>query len=264
MKTLSLTAIVLSVVVGGLANAKSAKGSAAVKSRPNVGRKVPSTQAPQKQQDLTDSLDSISSDQDVIRRAKEMSSETKVEVVQNRAVDRTNRHEFSVNYGTAAFGDNYLSTRNTGFQYDYHIDNHWSIGGRYYSYANGLTSEGERVMADAKDRKNRGLDYRYPQIDEPAYAGLATVTWYPIYGKSNMFNVDVVHFDFYTVGGYGRIQLNSGQTDTFTAGGGFGIWWTQWLTSRLEMRWQTYRDKHFDGPRTLNLAVAHFGLGVMF
>ena len=257
MKTSTLTTTLLvCLALGSTAFAKTT-------TRPRVGRK---SMAPtrQQQQDLTQQLDGMNGDQDVIRRAKEMSTDGRVEVVQNRAVDRTNKHEFSANYGAAAFGDTYLLSQTFGAQYDYHITNHWSLGARFYSYNNSLTSEGENAMSTASQRQASNQSYRYPQIDEPKHVTFATVTWYPIYGKTNMFDWTVVHFDFYTVGGVGSMQLNSGQTVAFTGGGGLGLWWTDWLTSRLEIRWMGYEDRHFDGNRRLNVAIATFGMGVMF
>ena len=228
-------------------------------------RKSPAKQSQQQSdRDLVQDMDSMGSDSEVVRRAREMSGESKVEVVQNRAVDRTNRHEFGINYGANAFGDSYLFTQNLGGQYDYHINNHWSVGARYYSHFNNLTREGKNLYDNANNRYNSGQPFRYPQLDEPEYSGLATVTWYPIYGKTNFFDLNVVHFDFYTLGGYGKTKVNSGLKDTFTAGGGLGMWWSPYITSRLELRWETYEDENYLGNRRLNLAVASAGMGFMF
>ena len=80
---------------------------------------------------------------------------------------------------------------------------------------------------------------------------LGVLNWYPIYGKVNLFDLTVAHFDVYILGGAGQINLSSGTAPLYSAGGGMGIWWNQHLTTRLEARWQGYRDSIFDGEKNL-------------
>ncbi|HMN67285.1 MAG TPA: hypothetical protein PKC28_01980, partial [Bdellovibrionales bacterium] len=42
----------------------------------------------------------------------------------------------------------------------------------------------------------------------------------------------------------------SGTAPVYTAGGGVGIWFTQHFATRLEARWQGYKDRVFDGLDT--------------
>jgi outer membrane beta-barrel protein len=84
-----------------------------------------------------------------------------------------------------------------------------------------------------------------------------------MYGKINFFDVSVVQFDIYSLAGAGTMQLSSGSTPTYTAGGGIGFWLSQHVTSRLEVRYQNYQDTVYTGSRNLNLIVANLGLGVL-
>ena len=105
--------------------------------------------------------------------------------------------------------------------------------------------------------------YTVPALDYPIDTGLAVVNWYPIYGKMNLMDLGISHFDVYAQLGYGKTSLLSGITDTYSVGGGVGLWWTQWLASRLEARYQTYQDQVLTGPRQENIVVFTASLGFM-
>ncbi|MEO0336469.1 MAG: outer membrane beta-barrel domain-containing protein, partial [Pseudomonadota bacterium] len=71
-------------------------------------------------------------------------------------------------------------------------------------------------------------------------------------------------FDVYLLGGVGQMQLESGPTPTYTAGGGMGLWLSNHFTTRIEARYQTYEDRAFDGQtRGLDLTIFSASLGVM-
>ena len=89
------------------------------------------------------------------------------------------------------------------------------------------------------------------------------VNFYPIYGKMNLYDLGIVHFDIYALGGYGNIDLRSGTTSTYTAGGGFGMWFSQHLTSRLEARYQNYQAERFNGKQNMDLTVLSLQIGYL-
>jgi hypothetical protein len=88
------------------------------------------------------------------------------------------------------------------------------------------------------------------------------VNFYPIYGKINFFG-GISQFDLYLQGAYGKIELSSGQTDIYGAGVGLGVWWSNYFTTRLEGKWQTYNDHVYTGSRKLDTVVFMGTLGVM-
>ena len=102
-----------------------------------------------------------------------------------------------------------------------------------------------------------------PDIDYPEQSIIGVATWYMMYGKLNFFDVKTVQFDLYSLAGAGTEKLASGDTPTYTAGGGIAFWMSNHFTSRLEARWQGYQDKVYTGTRDLNLIVANFGIGVL-
>lgn len=213
---------------------------------------------------VSSDLESLGSNRDIVKRANKLESRTRVAIVQNRAVDRYTRLELGVGYGAVAAGDSYLRTQNLTGAADFHIIPKLSIGVRYSQAYNGLTNEGRNQFELARDAKARGsVDYRVPDIDFPESSIMGVINWYMLYGKLNFFDYKTVQFDIYSLAGYGTQTMASGDTPTYTAGGGIGFWLNNHLTSRFELRYQGYQDQVYTGPRDLNLIVANFGLGVL-
>lgn len=212
---------------------------------------------------LNNDLESLGANQDIINRARALDPKNQVQVVQNRSVDRRHRVELSVGPSLVAGGDPYLNTYNLGLNLDYHITPRWSVGARYARSYNELTGEGKSLYDAAQNNRNRNSDYSINQVDFPINTAMAVVNWYPVYGKLNLFDSGVSQFDLYTLAGYGRIELASGWTDTYTAGAGVGFWWTNHWTSRFELRWQGYQDQIYSGSRQLNLTMATLMVGFL-
>jgi outer membrane beta-barrel protein len=211
--------------------------------------------------DVSKDFDSLGGNEALYKRAKALDPKNKVSIVQKRVVDRNMRLELGVNYGLVGGGDSYLNTQNVGGNLDFHITPHVSVGARFANSYNRLTAEGKDIFDKAEAMKAQGVrNYQIPDINEPQQTALATVTVYPIYGKTNLLDLAVVQFDFYAVAGYGQIKLEkTGWTDAVTAGGGMGLWLSQHVTSRIEGRWQTYEDV----DRRLHAGIFTVGLGLM-
>lgn len=222
-------------------------------------------EAKPKSQNLSSDMDSLGGNAEIAARAQALDPNNKTEVVQRRFVDRYNRVELGLNYGVVGGGDSYYSTQNIGGALDYHFTPRWSAGFRYYRSMNTLTSEGKTVYQDAVNRSKADPynNYQVPDLDHPIETGLAVVNFYPFYGKLNLMDLGVAHFDVYALAGYGKVNLNSGYADTYTAGGGLGLWWSQHFTSRIEGRYQTYSDRPYSGTRKLDLFVMTLGVGLM-
>lgn len=217
--------------------------------------------------DLTQEMDALGANKDLMKKARAIDPNNKVRVVQNRQVDRTMRLEVGLNYGmNATGGDPYVNTTAFGGQMDFHFTPHWSVGARYSSYSNALNGEGKRVYDDAQSRIANGEQgIRVPGIAYAKNSWLAVGNWYPIYGKLNLFDAGVAQFDIYLLGGAGQINLDTGSAPLYTAGGGVGFWWNQHVSTRLEARWQGYKDKVYDGSeyvgRSMNETVMMATIG---
>jgi outer membrane beta-barrel protein len=127
-----------------------------------------------------------------------------------------------------------------------------------------LTNEGEAQFREARNRQAAGqFDSSVPEIDFPSSSWLVTTSYYPLYGKLNLFDWRVVQFDVYGVAGLGQMNLRSGVSGTWTAGGGIGFWWNNWFSSRFELRHQQYTDRVQTGNRDVGMLVGTFGFGVL-
>jgi outer membrane immunogenic protein len=214
--------------------------------------------------DVSKELESLGSNKEASQRATHLDSRTRVGLVQNRSVNRSMRFELGMNYGAVASGDSYLQTQNLGGQLDFHFTPKFSLGVRYEKTFNNLTPEGQQVFDNAHRSQAAGdTNGRIPDLDYKESEVMAIANWYMIYGKINMFDASIVQFDIYSLGGYGRATLASGDTPTWTAGAGIGFWISQHFTSRFELRYQNYTDQVYSGSRNLNLIVANMGLGVL-
>ena len=79
----------------------------------------------------------------------------------------------------------------------------------------------------------------------------------------NLYDLGVVHFDVYALAGGGQIELKSGMTTSYTAGGGIGLWVSQHLSTRLELRYEGYTAKRYTGDTNMNTTVAGIQVGYM-
>src|SRR5690606_17898815 len=120
---------------------------------------------------------------------------------------------------------------------------------------NELTAEGKRVFNEARDSAAVRDPYNHPAIDYPMSSTMGVISFYPLYGKLNLFDLTTAQFDVYVLGGYGETKLESGGAPTWTAGGGVGLWLSQHFASRFELRYQNYQDQIWSGPRDVDLVI---------
>jgi outer membrane immunogenic protein len=209
--------------------------------------------------DLLQDFDSLGGNDVLLEKAQALNPEAQIRVVQDRIVSRRMRVEFSPEYSNVLGGDAYNKTQNLGFNMHWHITPRWSLGAKYNYSVNQLRPEGEFLIQDTSVTGKAFI----PQIDFPKSQAMALVNWYPIYGKMNLYDLGVAHFDVYALIGAGQIELKSGSTPTYTAGGGIGFWVSQHLTTRLELRWQGYEASRYTGTTKMDLTVAGVQFGFM-
>lgn len=217
-----------------------------------------------KQVDVSKDVDTLGGNKALVKMATAIDPDNRARVVQNRLVDRFNRLELNVSYGAVAGGDSYLRTQNLGATAEFHFTPRWSIGARYYDFANDLTPEGKRSLDNARQAIDQGgYDSSAIDFDYPMNAVMGVLSWYPIYGKTNLMNYGIAQFDIYLLAGGGSVQLSSGSTGIATAGGGVGFWVNQHFTIRSEIRYQTYQDKIYSGSRKIDTVTGQIGIGLM-
>ncbi len=271
MKSLLVTILGLAVLVNAsIADAKTSKRSAK-RSKTTTSSVVKSKSKAQSQAQTSSQDSSLKSDFEglgdndaFLERAKSMNAESRTRIVQNRTVDLNNRFEIGGNYGINGGGDSYVTTQNLGAYLDFHFSPRWAVGVRYQHSYNKLTSEGEEQYKRA--REAQAIDPASPEafagVDYPIDTSLFTVSYAPIYGKLNLFDSGIAHFDIYGLLGYGVMKLNSGNSNTYAAGIGSGIWLSQHFATRLEVRYQAFEDLIGTANRKQNIiqGMVSFGL----
>jgi outer membrane immunogenic protein len=213
-------------------------------------------------------LDTLGGNQALVNMATSMDPENRARIVQRRLVDRHNTFEFGVNYGGVAGGDSYMKTQAAGASIDFHFTPRWSLGVHYFDYGNNLTPEGQRVFQAARDARaaapeGGGANYTIPDIDYPLNSTMGVLSWYPVYGKTNLLDWGIAQFDMYLLAGAGQIQLSSGSSSTVMGGAGVGFWMTKHLSARAEIRYQSYKDKIITGSRDIGTTSGSIGLGFL-
>lgn len=222
--------------------------------------------ADEKKEDLGAEFDSLGGNKTLLEKAKALEPDVNVSIVQKRFVSRTNRVEIAPEVSGTFGGDTYSKTKSLGINLHYHFTPRWSVGVKYNHAFNSITPEGEALTnASIEDYKNNPNkpSVAYPDMDFPKNETMATVNWYPIYGKMNVLDRGVLHFDWYFLAGGGQVQMNSGSTSSYTGGTGIGMWFNNHFTSRLEMRYQNQSGKYINGDKKLDLAIASVQMGWM-
>lgn len=214
-------------------------------------------------QSLADDMGSLGGNKDLMKKVKAIDPNNRVRVVQHRTVDRNLRLEIGFNYGSYTGGDPYLKTDSVGGMLEFHLTPMFSVGARYASVSNTLTSEGERVFKQAATLKEMGGNPGTVAVDPAEETVLGTVSFYPFYGKLNLFDRSIAQFDLYMIGGAGQTKLRSGSSPTYTAGGGMGLWMTQHFSTRLEARWQGHQDDLGGKKRDLNQTILSASVGFL-
>jgi len=222
------------------------------------------SKAEQKAEKLDEQFDSLGGNKIFLEKAKALEPEKNISIVQNRAVPLQNRVEIAPEFSGTFGGDTYTRTKSLGLNAFYHINSRWALGVKYNTSYNTLTPEGEALVDAAyadylKNPANPTLGF--PQMDYQKSEAMALFNWSPFYGKMNLMDKSVAHFDFYVLGGYGQVALRSGSTPSMTAGGGLGFWVSKHFSTRLEMRYQNYTAKYFSTEKKMDLAVASVQLG---
>ncbi len=210
--------------------------------------------------ELMKDFDSLGGNDVLLEKTQALQGKSTTYVVQNRIVNRRGRVELSPEYSNVLGGDPYTATSQWGLNAHLHLNPRWSVGVKYSHMVNSLKAEGENLISDTSIL---GRAY-IPDIDYPISQTMALVNWYPIYGKMNILDAGISHFDVYLVLGNGQIELKSGRTSTWTGGAGVGLWISQHLATRLELRYQSYEAQNYQGKQKMDLTVASVQTGYLF
>lgn len=212
---------------------------------------------------LLKDFDTLGGNDVLLDKARELNPDARISVVQNRVVNLRSRVEVAPEFVSVFGGDPYNHTNGFALNGYYHFTPHIAIGAKYEYDTNSIRPEGQALINQAVSEGNLNL---VPFIDAPKSQILGFVNWAPIYGKLNFFDKGVVHFDVYATAGGGQVTLQrSGGKGTYTAGAGVAFWFSQHLSTRAELRYQTYdAQKNLAGDsEKMNLTVGSLQVGYL-
>src|SRR5688572_23953738 len=83
-------------------------------------------------------VDTLGGNEDLMKMAQSLRSQTRTRIVQDRIVDRRNRLEFAFSYGGIVGGDSYTQTQALGGAVNFHFTPRWSLGLQYTDFTSTL------------------------------------------------------------------------------------------------------------------------------
>jgi outer membrane immunogenic protein len=217
------------------------------------------------QSKLSKEVSDLGANKSLKERVQNLDSAQRTRIVQNRTVDRNLRLELGLSAGRLSGGDSYLQTENASGYLEFHFTPRWSVGIRHSKYFNKLTDEGRQVYdrAWALQQADAGDTSSFSGVDYMKESTQGSISFYPIYGKLNVFDASVVHFDVYTTLRAGQLKLQSGSTNIYAGGVGTGVWLNQLFSFRIEALFQSYRDFVDQENRSQQGLIAQAAVGIL-
>jgi len=215
---------------------------------------------------LSEEVNALGGNAALLKLSSEINPDKKIRVVQNRLVSRDNRFEIAARYGQRFGGDAYLQTQALQANIEYHFNPRFSLGVIYSDYGSQLSPEGARVFSEARASLQAGGGLSsFPDVDAPQNSILGQIQFYPMYGKINFFDKSIIQFDVSLIAGVGTINLASGSSQLISTGVGSGFWITQNISARVEIRYESYKDRDsiYNTSRNLNPVSGSLGLGIL-
>ncbi len=216
------------------------------------------------QSDILSDLRSLGGNEILFKKAKILTPEKKITIVQSRIVDRTLRHEFNLETSYVIGGDAFLKTIRFGMNYQFHIMPYLSVGLKGHVAFNKLSTEGDAFIQRAMTLYNEfdQIEPLIPDIDYERYASYLVLNWYPIYGKFNLYDLGIAHYDLYLLAGGGGVWLKRGASMSVLVGGGLAFWLANKISLRLEAKYETYKATRLNNVQGQRLHITTLGLSL--
>ena len=216
------------------------------------------------QSDILEDLRSLGGNDILYKKAKILTPEKRITIVQSRITDRVLKHEFNLEVGHVLGGDALLRTTRLGINYQFHIMPYLSVGLKGHMAFNKLSAEGDAFIQRAMTLYNRfdQIEPLIPDIDYEKYGTYLVMNWYPIYGKFNLYDLGIGHYDIYLLAGAGGVWLEKSASMSVLAGGGFAFWLGNRFSLRLEAKYETYKAKRLNITESQRLHITTLSLSL--
>jgi outer membrane beta-barrel protein len=169
--------------------------------------------------------------------------ESQLGVVQNRLYSKAHKFHLGLMFGKA-MNDPFLSTTLVGGNAGYSFNEFWALSLIGWSY-NANASNALKVLRGGGKEAN---------TIEPEWYGGAEATGSFLYGKLSLLGRKIVYYDMhFSVGSGVASTENDDSTYAFSAGIGQRFYITQWLSLKMDYRFQTYNATEVEKEITAKL-----------
>ncbi len=151
---------------------------------------------------------------------------SRAQIIQNRLYSVAHKFEFGL-LGSYVATDPFLSVKSYGFSLGYHLNETWAINGIYWKDSVS-PSQALNVFQSSNG-------FTVNTVNPVSFYG-GEIQFSPIYGKLNVLDMSIVHFDLHLSAGAGERKTDSGTYLAFMAGIGQQIFLTSWLTLGVDFR----------------------------
>lgn len=213
---------------------------------------------------LLNDLNTLGENQFLAPYIQKTSTSSEVTVVQNRFYSRSKKHEIFTGLSYVTSGPAYFNTKAISMLYKVHINSQLSVGIDYAHFANTLSPAGVEVIKDGQFKLKNDPDFAFiPDLDFPKFSYMATASWYPSYGKLNLFN-KIMYFDLFLTSGVGQIFLKNKPSALFSFSLGSSFWITKKWTTRMELQSKLYKETWYNSQHNVVATQLMLSTGYMF
>lgn len=191
--------------------------------------------------------------------------ESQVTVVQNRTYTKAKKFEFSA-FGGIVTTDPFLSVKNVGGSFGYHLNEYWSFHLIAFKDLVGKSS----ALTSFEDFSGGTANTNHPKSFYGAEGSLSL-----LYGKLSLLGASIIYYDLQLSAGAGSTKTESG--DYLTPMGGIGqrFYLSKNVSLKFDYRLQYYRERILEkqvpnkkgelrGHRTNFSNCVTIGVGFMF
>lgn len=216
------------------------------------------------QNPLLKDLNTLGENKFLVPYIKKTSTSSEVSVIQNRFYSRSTKQELLTGLAYITSGPAYFNTTGVSMLYKFYINSKWSVGIDYSYFSNSLSPAGLQIIKDGEAKLTNDPDFAFiPDLDFPKFSYTATASWYPSYGKFNLFN-KIMYFDLFLTSGVGQIVLKHKPSPLFLLSLGSSFWFTKKWTGRMELQSKLYKETWYSRKHNIMTTQVMLSTGYIF
>jgi outer membrane beta-barrel protein len=175
--------------------------------------------------------------------------------VQTRYSSLSSRPEITLLGANDFSGDGFMTIRDAGLGFRFHLSDRWDLGVQASRTYNSLNSSGQRLLAE------QGL---LPDAASARARAGAAATYHLFYGKFRLGMDQSLYFDQYVSLGAGQVWQELGKSPAGIADAGFVFWVGRKASIRLGMQDWYYKERRRMSTSNAHNFLGHLDIGYLF